>query len=116
MKSSRAITLTLVPIVAAAYAGCGQAAPTHQQVCVDEATLVIDDRECWQPNRAGVVAGPGYFPHWYYVPYRSGGYPIGMPLSGGSLSAPSSGARIVSGHAAPVETGGFGGTWHGVAG
>lgn len=123
MKRSRTVSLTLVPIVGAFYAGC-EPAPTHQKVCVDEGQRVIVESECEVKNQQPPIR-PGYYPHWYYVPYQTNGYAIGQMMSGGSVSPPpQASSRIVSGHQAapsspsktsPAETGGFGGTWHGAA-
>jgi len=109
MKRSRAVTLSLVPAVASWFASCGHPQPpTYQQVCADQNDWVVDDAQCSDVNRARYSGG--YFPyHYYYLPYRSGGYPIGFAAVGGSSVAPQGAARVSMGR---VVTGGFGSTAH----
>ena len=91
--------------MAASFANCGDTTPTHQRVCVDQQNLVVQNAQC-APLRS--YGGGGYPYHWYYMPYRAGGYPIGAALSGGSLGAPTApGVRIGEGN---VVRGGFGST------
>jgi hypothetical protein len=97
------VTLGLVPVVASWFAGCGSNAartaeapePTHQQVCVDQQQRVLDDDECRQPRRSG---GAGVAPFWLFMPFRAGGYPLGSPLSGGTVARPDGpGVRVAEG-------------------
>lgn len=98
MKRTSSILLGLVPVIAAA-AACGPSQYTHQRVCVDPRTQqVVNDYECNGGTR-------GYVP--YYMPYRSGGYPLGYVASGGSRFAPS-GGYVGTGRSASVARGGFG--------
>jgi hypothetical protein len=143
MKRSRVVSVGLVPMVASWFASCGQVPPpTHQQICTDARNQVVEDSQCveqddrlraqggawtpngyWQPH--GGIAVPMPY-HWYFMPYRAGGYPIGydtytntggarVPAQGGSYFRPAegAGARVATGH---VIRGGFGATWHGVSG
>jgi len=112
MKKSRSISLGLVPLVAASFANCGDSTPTHQRVCADQLNRVAESEQCWSP---GTGSSGGVYPyHWYYMPYRGGGYPVGTALSGGSLSAPTApGTRIAEGN---IVRGGFGSTSTSVGG
>ena len=109
MKKSRSISLGLVPLVAASFASCEQA-PTHQRVCVDQQTRVVQQDQCWaSPGRGGGATSPY---HWYYMPYHRGVYAIGSALNGGSLTPPTGpGVRM-----ADVVRGGFGNTAGSVGG
>jgi hypothetical protein len=114
MKRSKAVVLTLIPAVAAWFASCSRQPPlpTHQQICADQDNRIVDDDYCSDRRRGAYVDGRSYPHHWYWMPYRAGGYPIGMPMSGGSYVAPSgSGVRVGTGH---VVTGGFGSTGNGL--
>lgn len=119
-KRSKVVSLGLVPAVAAWFASCGsqqpvRQPPTHQQICADQDNRVVDDQFCVERDdrRGANRSGGGFFPyHWYYMPYRAGGYPIGFDAghaAGGSLVAPTAGngARVAAGR---VVTGGFGST------
>jgi len=139
MKRSKAVSLGLVPMVASWFAACGSPAPTHQQLCTDQQNTVVEERYCveqddrlktqsgggswndqgqWQPHGGGGVVIMPY--HWFYMPYRAGGYPLGYAAydRGGSRGAAvgsyarpaASGARVSTGR---VITGGFGSTFHG---
>ena len=141
MKRSKAVSLGLVPMVASWFAACGSPAPTHQQLCTDPQNKVIEDRYCveqddrlraqgggswndqgqWQPRSSGGVVIMPY--HWFYMPYRAGGYPLGYNAyygsgnggaAAGSYARPTgSSARVSTGR---VITGGFGSTFHGSGG
>ena len=143
MKRSRLVSVGLVPMVASWFASCGQAPPpTHQQLCTDAQNHVVEDNQCleqddrlraqggsWTPNGYWQPYGGTAVPmpyHWYFMPYRLGGYPIGydtytsnggarVPVSGGSYFRPaeSAGARVSTGN---VVRGGFGSTFHGATG
>ena len=109
MKKSRSISLGLVPLVAASFANCGDTTPTHQRVCADRQNLVVQNEQCSSLTRSSI-----YPYHWYYMPYRGGGYPVGSALSGGSFTAPSApGVRIAEGN---IVRGGFGSTAGSVGG
>jgi hypothetical protein len=140
VKRSKAVSLGLVPMVASWFTACGSPTPTHQQLCTDQQNKVIEDRYCveqddqlkgqggggswndqgqYQPRGGGGVVWMPY--HWYYMPYRAGGYPLGYSAydntsrSGvGSFARPTAaGARVSTGR---VATGGFGSTFHGSGG
>ena len=119
-RRSRVVSLGLVPAVAAWFASCGSQQPggpppTHQKLCIDQVERVVDDQYCVdkvdsdsRPRTTGSGGGVPY--HWYYMPYRAGGYPIGFDAghaASGSVTAPGSGARVAAGR---VVTGGFGST------
>ena len=108
MKKSKAVPVSLVASVAALAlaSGCGSRPYTHQRVCGDAMGIAVEPEKCEQelpqPHAHGYV--PLY--HWYYGPYGRS-YPVGAPLAGASLNAPTgSGVRIAS----PSSTtrGGFG--------
>lgn len=117
MKKSKSITLTLVPVVAAAFlASCDdQPPPTHQRVCADQDNKVVEDDRCNQPQPS-VPYTPhshAFVYHHYYVPYHEGGYSVGTPLHGGSYAPPAAG-RVAVGRS--VVRGGFGSTAHSMSG
>lgn len=117
MKRSKKVSLTMVPIVAAAFTACGggqdewsdpKKAPTHQQVCVDKNKNVVDSSQC-----GGVAAGQSTSSGlmWMFVPYMMGRMMSpGMNVSnyGGSYTAPSG-----PGVRSSVYRGGFGSTGSG---
>jgi hypothetical protein len=99
--STKTITLTLLPVVAAAFvAGCSPS-PNLARVCTDQNNQRVPDDRCGAAHGGlGAVAG---FYGWYYLT-RGGAYPaVGQAVQGGSRSiAP--GARSVG----VSERGGFG--------
>jgi hypothetical protein len=88
MKRSKAVTLSLVPMVASWFAACGGGssapAPTHQRICVDQNTRVLEDFDC-EPNRR---RSGGFYPIWMFAPYRGNGYPLGAALTNGTVTSP----------------------------
>lgn len=121
MKRSVFVSLSLVPAVAAWFTACGETPPppTHQQVCADQGDRIVEDRYCVEQGRQGgggaswAPGSPHVVPyHWYYMPYRAGGYPLGYDGGGGgSYVAPvASGGNPVRVSQGRVVTGGFGST------
>lgn len=110
MKRSRSVALGLLPAVASWFAACGSPAPpTHQQLCADRSNQIVDDQLCADEATAPRPAGYAPFYHYYWMPYRAGGYALGALASGGSAVAPGRGSRVGQGR---VVTGGFGSTAH----
>jgi hypothetical protein len=87
-RRSRDVALVVVPLLAAAVAGCGG---NDTAYCVDRNDQVVENRSC------DGLGTPGYF--WYYG--GAGGARVGSRLSGGE--------RVVSTDiAGNARRGGFG--------
>jgi hypothetical protein len=109
MKRSKVVTLTLVPAAASWFMACRAPAPAYQQLCTDQANVVVDDQRCDDERRATHRAGYVPIYRYYYAPFRGAGYAIGELVSGGSIVRPSAGGIGVG----RVVRGGFGSTAHG---
>jgi hypothetical protein len=120
VKKSRAVSVPLVASVAAlaVASGCGSSNPTHQRLCGDAKGIAVEVEKCEQEVRQTQPHGHGYMPlyHYYYAPVGRS-YPVGSPLSGASLTAPSGpGVRVAApSHGSPSShtvRGGFGSSAH----
>ena len=96
MRASRKVTLVSVPLLAAAFAACGEEEETAY--CVDQRDQVVENRYCDDQATAG-----SFF--WFYG---------GSPLRGGAITR---GTRLTGGdrirandRAAIARRGGFGGS------
>ncbi len=98
---SAAVSLTIVPIVAAAFlAGCGEEEEQETAYCVDENQQVIDNSNC--DREYDGVGGGGFF--WFFV-----GSSFGRGLGPGSRITGIPGDRVrASDRAALARRGGFG--------
>jgi len=97
--STKHFTLTLLPVVAAAFVASCSPAPNTARICADQNNRRVPDENC----RSSYAGGAGGFYGWYYMT-RGGAYPaVGDVVNGGSRSAPAN-ARSVG----VSERGGFG--------
>ncbi len=84
---SRAVTLMAVPVLALAFAACGD--EEESAYCVDENDQIVENRYCDDEARAGTGGAGAFF--WFYGGSALGGgrYVPGTKLSGGEKVAAS---------------------------
>ena len=105
---SVAVTLGVVPLLAAGLTSCGSDEQYDSNaVCVDQTTQVrVDDDRC-DDDRTSAGGGFG----WYFIPVGIYAGGIGQRVGGGSFARPS-GSYITGGvprEGATIKRGGFGG-------
>jgi hypothetical protein len=97
-RSSRAVKLTVVPLIAAAFiAGCGEEEAEETAYCVNAQDEVVDDELCEDEGRSG------YFVYFGGLPFRGSTIGRGTRLTGGERIASTDRGAIAS-------RGGFGGS------
>lgn len=122
MKKSQAITLWMVPAVAALATSCSD--PTHRQVCLDPNQVAVEGVRCEQEDkredearRSGTGASAAYVPMYrhYYYPYGYGAVPLGQKVSPDIMNHGTFLRLTVTGSGRPAtiarpagSTGGFG--------
>jgi hypothetical protein len=97
-RRSRAVTLTVVPLLAAAFiAGCGSDESEETAYCVNAQDEVVDDDLCDDEGRGG------YFVYFGGLPFTGNRIGRGTRLRGGERVASTDRGAIAS-------RGGFGGS------
>lgn len=100
---SKAVKLTVVPIVAAAFlAGCGEEEEQETAYCVDETETVVDNSRCDDEYDRGSGGGGGFI--WFFA-----GASLGRGFGPGSRVSGLPGDRVrASDRASLARRGGFG--------
>ena len=84
---SRAVSLMAVPVLAIAFAACGD--DDDSAYCVDQNDQIVENRYCDDEAYAGNGGGGAFF--WFYggSPLRGSSYAPGTRLTGGEKVAAS---------------------------
>ena len=84
---SRAVSLMAVPVLAIAFAACGD--DDDSAYCVDQNDQIVENRYCDDEAYAGNGGGGAFF--WFYggSPVRGSSYATGTRLKGGDKVAAS---------------------------
>ena len=103
---SRAVSLMAVPVLAIAFAACGD--DDDSAYCVDQNDQIVENRYCDDEAYAGNGGGGAFF--WFYggSPVRGSSYATGTKLKGGDKVAASNVAEN-------ARRGGFGSSGRGSA-